>query len=166
MINPPVFLFRIGSFFHHNKLVFLGNIVSYINRIIFSVWLPSSAKIGLNFKLGYWGLGIVIHKNAEIGNNCLIAQNVTIGRNFGDLSVPIIGNDVYIGAGSVVFGEITIGENVIVGANSVINKNVPPNCTVVGNPFRIIDSNRILKYYEIDTFNKRNIIVKFNGNNC
>lgn len=121
-----------------------------MNRIIFGCWLPGSAKIGKNFKVGYWGMGVVIHSNCEIGDNCIVAQNVTIGRNFGDQNVPKIGNDVYIGTGSVVFGEISIGDNVIIGSNSVVNKNVPANSTVVGNPMRILKSNRTIKYYEID----------------
>jgi serine O-acetyltransferase len=112
--------------------------------------LPSSAIIGKNFKVGYWGLGIVIHSNSKIGNNCQINQNVTIGRNFGDKDVPIIGDNVYVGAGSVIFGEITIGNNVIIGANSVINKSIPSNSTAVGNPYRIIQENRKKKYYEFE----------------
>jgi len=145
-----MFLYRIGNFFYKNKLPFIGKIASLINRFIFSAWVPASAKIGKNVKLGYWGLGIVIHSNTEIGDNCLIGQNVTIGRNFGDNLVPKIGNNVYIGAGSVVFGEITIGDNVIVGSNSLVNKSIPSNSTVVGNPFKIIHSNRSEKFWEID----------------
>ena len=60
-----------------------------------------------------------------------------------EITKPItVGNDVYIGTGSVVFGEITIGDNVIIGSNSVVNKDVPSNCTVVGNPMKIIRENR------------------------
>ena len=95
-------------------------------------------------------MGTIIHKDAVLGDNCLIAQGVTIGRNFGDKKVPVIGDDVYIGAGSIVFGEITIGNNVIIGANSVVNKSIPDNCTVAGNPFRIIKENREKTYYEMD----------------
>lgn len=146
--------YRIGNFFYRKNFKFLANLISLINRFVFSCWLPSSANIGKNFKLGYGGLGVVIHNNTTIGDNCLIAQNVTIGRNFGNSKVPVIGNDVYIGAGSVVFGEITIGDNVIIGSNSVINKDIPSNCTVVGNPFKIIDSNRTVKFYELDNFLK------------
>ena len=113
------------------------------------MWLPSSASIGKNFTVGYWGLGVVIHSNTKIGHNVTIAQNVTIGRNFGDKNVPTIGNDVYVGAGSVIFGEITIGNNVIIGSNSLINKSISDNCTVVGNPFKIISSNRKERYYDI-----------------
>ena len=143
-------LYRLGNWFYNHSFSFIATFISYLNRFLFAVWLPSSAKIGKNFKIGYGGLGTVIHKNAIIGDNCLIAQNVTIGRNFKDKLVPVIGNDVYIGAGSVVFGEINIGDNVIIGANSLVNKSVPSNSTVVGNPMKIIERDRKLKYYELD----------------
>jgi serine O-acetyltransferase len=153
-MNPPIILYRIGNFFHRKRIPLMGKMMSYLNRLLFSIWLPSSAKIGKNFTVGYWGLGIVIHSNTVIGENCLVAQNVTIGRNFGDTLVPVIGDDVYIGAGTVIFGEITIGNNVIIGSNTLINKIIPDNCTVVGNPFKIIVSNRKEKYYEIDKISK------------
>ena len=143
-------IYRIGHWFHVNKMKPIGKMISYFNRLMFSVWLPSSSSVGKNFTLGYWGLGIVIHSNTKIGDNVTIAQNVTIGRNFGHKKVPVIGNDVYIGAGSVIFGEITIGNNVIVGSNTLVNKSIPDNCTVVGNPFKIISTDRKEKYYELD----------------
>lgn len=143
-------LYRIGRQFHVMNLKFIGKFFSLFNRFIFSSWVPSSADIGKNVKLGYWGLGIVIHDNCKIGDNCLIGQNVTIGRNLGDKKVPTIGNNVYIGAGSVIFGEIQIGDNVIIGSNSLINKNIPKDSTVVGNPFKIIESDREMKYWEYD----------------
>lgn len=142
--------YRLSNFFYKINLRFLGRIISLFTRLIFSTWIPGSATIGKNFTIGYGGLGVVIHSDTIIGNNCQVNQNVTIGRNFGDTKVPIIGNDVYIGAGSVVFGEITIGNNVIIGSNSLINKSVPDNCTVVGNPMKIIETNRVKKYYELD----------------
>lgn len=150
MSSPPVLVYRFGHWFYKIKLKPVGKFISLMNRLFFATWLPSSAKIGKNFTVGYQGLGIVIHSNTVIGDNVTIAQNVTIGRNFGDKLVPKIGNDVYIGAGSVVFGEITIGNNVIIGSNSVINKSIPDNSTAAGNPFRIIAENRQKKYYEID----------------
>ena len=149
-MNLPVLIYRIGHKLHSFGLVRTAKILSLLNRFFCSGWIPSSADIGKNLTLGYWGLGIVIHSKTKIGDNVTIAQNVTIGRNFGDTGVPIIGNDVYIGAGSVVFGEIIIGNNVIIGSNSLINKDIPDNCTVVGNPMKIILSNRKIKYYEID----------------
>lgn len=149
-MSIPVYIYRIGNKLHEKGFAKVAKVVSFMNRFLFSVWLPSSAQIGKHFTVGYWGLGIVIHSNTKIGNNVTVAQNVTIGRNFGDKGVPEIGDDVYIGAGSVVFGEIRIGNNVIIGSNSLINKSIPDNCTVVGNPMKIIKKDREKKYYEID----------------
>lgn len=76
----------------------------------------------------------------EIGDDFVVHQNVTIGRGkeVNGVSVPTIGNNVYVGANAVVIGGIKIGNNVIIGAGAVVNKDVPDNCTVVGNPMRII----------------------------
>ena len=148
--NAPLGLHRLSHWLYNNRLKPVSKLVDWTNRFLFGCWCPGSATIGKNCRLGYWGGATVIHSNAVIGDNCLISQGVTIGRNFGDTKVPVIGNDVYIGAGSVVFGEITIGNNVIIGANSVVNKSVPDNCTVAGNPFHILKENRFEKYYEID----------------
>ncbi|MEO6837530.1 MAG: hypothetical protein ABI185_04035 [Ginsengibacter sp.] len=150
MISPVIVIYRIGNLLYRSRIPVLPKFFSLLNRFLFSVWMPSSAKIGKKFKIGYWGLGVVIHSNTIIGDRVQICQNVTIGRNFGDKKVPIIGNDVYVGTGSVIFGEIEIGDNVIIGSNSLINKSVPSNCTAVGNPMKIIEQNRILKYYELD----------------
>lgn len=146
MEAPSVILYRIGNKFHRIGLSGIGKIITWINRFLFSAVIPSSASIGKNFKVGYWGLGTVIHFNAKIGDNCTIAQNVTIGRNIGDKNVPVIGNNVYIGTGSVVFGEITIGDNVLIGANSLVNKSVEGNKIVAGNPFKVIRENNITDY--------------------
>lgn len=149
-MQPQFILYRLGNALHRKGLGKVARFLDYINRIIYGCWLPSSSNIGSNAQLGYWGIGIVIHSNSVIGNNVTIGQNVTLGRNFGDVKVPVIGNDVYIGAGTVVFGEITVGDNVIIGSNSVINKSIPSNTTVAGNPFKILKENRMEKYYELD----------------
>jgi len=74
---------------------------------------------------------------ASIGSNFKVKQLVTIGKNV-DMKQPTIGNNVFIGAGAVVCGGITIGDNVQIGANAVVMKDVPSNCTVIGNPAIII----------------------------
>lgn len=73
----------------------------------------------------------------SIGHHFKVKQLVTIGKN-SDMKQPTIGNNVFIGAGAVVCGGITIGDNVQIGANAVVMKDVPSNCTVVGNPAIIV----------------------------
>ncbi|QFS43120.1 cysE, serine O-acetyltransferase [Nostoc sphaeroides CCNUC1] len=77
----------------------------------------------------------------SIGENCSISQQVTIGYNTKGL--PIIGNNVSIGAGAKVIGKVTIDDNVKVGANAVVVKNVPKNCVVVGVPAYIVKKNGV-----------------------
>ena len=142
MIAPPLMIYKISRFFYNHRMKIVGKFFSYLNRLCFKCWIPGTASIGKGTDVGYWGIGTIIHSNSVIGENCLIAQNVTIGKKLGDKGVPVLGNNVYVGTGSVVFGEITIGDNVIIGSNSVVCKDVPSNCTVVGNPMRIIKENR------------------------
>jgi len=100
------------------------------------------ADIPLNSQLG-GGLiiphpnGIVIHPDAVIGPNCLVFQQVTIGTG-SKAGVPRIGGHVDIGAGAKVLGGIIIGDNVKIGANSVVLSDIPDNCVAVGVPARII----------------------------
>ena len=141
MESPPILIYRVSNFFYRIKLRPISTLLNWTNRFLFATFIPGSAKIGKNFKVGYWGLGVVIHKNCKIGNDCTIGQNVTIGRNFGQKGVPKIGNSVYISTGSVIFGEINIGDNVIIGSNSLVNKSVPSNSIVGGNPLRVIKTN-------------------------
>lgn len=83
--------------------------------------------------------GIVISDQARIGKNCTIFQQVTIGvRNMEGGGAPTIGDNVLIGAGAKVLGEISVGSGAKIGANAVVLENVPEGATVVGNPGRII----------------------------
>jgi len=112
--------------------------ISWANRFLFAAWIPSSARIGRNFKAGYWGLGIVIHSRSQIGDNCTVAQNVTLGRKEGEEGVPVIGDGVYIGAGASLLGGINIGDDSVIGANSVVVHDVPAKSVVAGIPARVI----------------------------
>lgn len=76
----------------------------------------------------------------SIGSHFKAKHLVTVGKN-NDMKLPTIGNNVFIGAGAVVCGGITIGDNVQIGANAVVMKNVPSNCTVIGNPAIIVRKN-------------------------
>lgn len=83
--------------------------------------------------------GIVIHRDVVIGPDCMIMQQVTIGQT-ADLRVPVIGANVYIGAGAKILGPIDIGDSVRIGANAVVLDNLPAHCTAVGIPARIVRS--------------------------
>ena len=120
-------------------------------RVMFSCEIPSSVKLGDNVELVHNGLGVVMHNNTVIGNNCKIYQNVTLGGNgkiIGGkttLGGPTIEDDCAIFCGACVLGPITIGRGTYVGANAVVTRDVPPNSLVYGNPMVITD-----RKYDID----------------
>ena len=89
---------------------------------------------GLVFQHGY----STIVNVENMGRDCQIWQNVTLGKDKPGGGKPVIGNNVKIFAGAVVVGDIIVGDNVIIGANAVVTKTVPDNCTVVGIPARIV----------------------------
>jgi serine O-acetyltransferase len=111
-------------------------------EILTGISIPYSASIGSGLYIGHFG-NIIIHASAVIGDNCNISQGVTIGvsgrqENRG---VPIIGNNVYIGANSTIAGKISVGDNVVIGANSFVNRDVQPGITVLGVPAKKISDN-------------------------
>ena len=94
--------------------------------------IPLEARIGKGLRLPHL-LGIVISGNAIIGENCTIMHQVTIGVDgFKSDLAPKIGDNVFIGAGAKIIGNVSIGNNVVVGANSVVSKSIPDGMTVVG----------------------------------
>lgn len=114
--------------------------VSYftISKLLFNCEILAKANIGKNLQLPHHGNGVIID-NATIGDNVIIRPQVIIGKTIkGGSKAPTIGNNVDIGVGAKVLGNITIGDNVMIGANAVILKDVPSNCTVVGIPGKIV----------------------------
>ena len=97
------------------------------------------AKIGENFFIDH-GTGVVIGETAEIGDNVFLYHGVTLGGTGKDVGKrhPTIGNNVMIGAESVVLGPVKIGDNSVIGAKTVVMDDVPDNTTVVGAPMRIV----------------------------
>ncbi len=138
MESPPLLIYRLGNWLHLRGFVRLGVMATRVNRLLFGCWIPSSAKIGRGVKLGYWALGIVLHSATEIGPDCWIMQNVTIGRNPGDKGVPRLGRNVMVGTGAVVVGSVVVGDNAMIGANSVVLHDVLSGTLVAGAPARLI----------------------------
>lgn len=97
------------------------------------------AVIGKNFFIDH-GSGVVIGETTEIGDNCTIYQGVTLGGTGKETGKrhPTLGNNVMVGAGARVLGPFKVGDNSKIAANAVVLSEVPPNCTAVGVPARIV----------------------------
>ena len=141
----PIFIQRIS--YRLRFIPFIPKLITYFIRFFFSCYIPYRLKLGKEFKLGYGGLGVVIHERTIMGNDVHIDQNVTIGGTSKKYNVPVLGNHIYIGAGAKVLGPITIGNNVVIGANSVVTKNIPSGSLVVGVPGKIIKTGILKKSY-------------------
>lgn len=100
------------------------------------------AKIGKGLFIDH-GSGVVIGETTEIGDNCTIYQNVTLGGTGKDTGKrhPTLGNNVMVGAGARVLGPFKVGDNSKIAANAVVLSEVPPNCTAVGVPARVVRRN-------------------------
>lgn len=130
--------YRLANFLYRHHCPLLPKLIYYLQYMLFNCSVPASCKIGKKTKFGYGGIGIVIHARAEIGDNCIIGVNTTIGGRSGHYEVPKIGNNVSISAGSRILGPIKIGNNAIIGANAVVIHDVPDNAVVAGVPAKII----------------------------
>ncbi len=118
---------------------FIPRYISYLTRIITGIEIHPKARIGRRFFIDH-GEGVVIGETTIIGDDVLIYQQVTLGGTGNEHGKrhPTIGNNVIIGAGAKILGNITIGDNTRVGAGSVVVDDVPEHCTVVGVPGRVV----------------------------
>lgn len=142
-----LFLFRLVSLINRSvitKIVFIFYLAFYHYFVewVLGIELPRKLKIGKGLSL-FHGQALVINQGVIIGNNCTLRNSTTIGHKKqadGTFSrCPRIGNHVDIGANVVIIGDIEIGDNVIIGAGTVVTKSIPANSVVVGNPARILD---------------------------
>lgn len=102
------------------------------------IQIPSATKIGPGLKIAHWGT-IVVNPGASIGRNFGIAHGCLIGNSQGKKKgVPTIGNNVSMGANSMVLGGVKIGDDVLIAPGAFVNFDVPENSIVIGNPGRII----------------------------
>lgn len=138
MLNA-MFFYRQARWLYLHRIPFLPKLLELLIFLMYNSKVPYQAEIGKGTILGYGGIGVVIHQKAKIGSQCVIAQQVTIGGgNPNYPGMPVVGNNVYMSKGAIIFGGITIGNNVTIGANAVVNKPVPDNAVVAGVPARIL----------------------------
>ena len=149
-----LYTFRIGTFLKSHKYLL---IIPYAIICLWHRWncyktgvqLGFGTKIGAGMTIAHYG-NIIINDSAEIGQNCLIFQGVTIGSKRGPKGgTPTIGNNVVLFSGCKILGGVKLGNNVVVGANAVVLKDVPDNAVVVGVPAKIVsyNANDTIKYY-------------------
>lgn len=140
-------VYHLGNFIYTNvRIPILRQLLLMVYRVLDLLFVrvfancefPYPSKIGKRLCLPHGGNGIIISSKAEIGDDVIIYQQVTIGTRETGGKAPVIGNNVFIGAGAKILGEIKIGDGSKIGANAVVLKDVPPNATAVGVPARII----------------------------
>jgi serine O-acetyltransferase len=150
-----IWAYRLSHKLHAGGLFFLARFVSQAAKFFTGVEIHPGARIGRRFFIDH-GMGIIIGETTEIGDDCLLYQGVTLGgtgKEHGKRH-PTLGNRVVVGAGAKILGAVTIGDDVRVGANSVVLHPVPANSTVVGIPGRVVrrrlhDDNNALAHADL-----------------
>jgi serine O-acetyltransferase len=130
---------RFAHWLYRLGIPFLPRLISHLARFITGVEIHPGAKIGKGVFIDH-AMGVVIGETAIVGDDCLIYQDVTLGgtgKQSGKRH-PTLGQNVVVGAGAKVLGNLQIGNNVRIGAGSVVLRDVPSDCTVVGVPGRIV----------------------------
>ena len=137
-----ILMYRIAHFFWKIGMPFAPRYLSEIARELTGIEIHPGAEIGKDFFIDHGG-GVVIGETAIIGDNVTIYQGVVLGGTLSDpvKRHPTLGNNVVVGTGAKLLGPINIGDNVKIGANSVVVSDVPLNSVVVGVPGKIIARN-------------------------
>ena len=131
--------YRRAHWFYERGHFFIARWISQRSRHKTGIEIHPGAKIGKGLFIDH-GAGVVIGETTEIGDNCTLYQNVTLGGTGKDVGKrhPTLGNNVLVGSGARVLGPFKIGDNSKIAANAVVLEEVPPNCTAVGVPARVV----------------------------
>jgi serine O-acetyltransferase len=134
-----ILLHRLAHKFYRRRLTFLARLISQLGRTLTGIEIHPGATIGRRFFIDH-GMGVVIGETAEVGDDVLLYQGVTLGGTGKEKGKrhPTLGNHVVVGTGAKVLGNILIGDHVKIGAGSVVVHPVPDHSTVVGIPGRVV----------------------------
>ena len=132
-------LHRVAHWLWKRDVPVLPRVISHFSRFLTGIEIHPGARIGSYFFIDH-GMGVVIGETTVIGNNVTLFQGVTLGGTGKEKGKrhPTLGNNIVVGVGAKVLGNIVIGDNVKIGANSVVLESVPADSTVVGVPGRIV----------------------------
>lgn len=131
-----------SHFLYKKKLFFLARLISQLARFFTGIEIHPGATLGAGILIDH-GMGVVIGETAQIGNRVTIYHGTTLGgtgKDKGRKRHPTVGDNVVIGAGAKVLGNINIGSNSKIGSNSVVINDVPEGATVVGIPGKVVKS--------------------------
>lgn len=134
-----VWWYRINHWFWNHGMFFLGRFFSQVARLLTGIEIHPGAKIGRRLFIDH-GMGVVIGETSIVGDDVTLYQGVTLGgtgKEHGKRH-PTLEDNVVVGGGAKILGNITIGNNSRIGAGSVVLRNVPDNSTVVGVPGHIV----------------------------
>ena len=134
---------RVAHFLWKHKMQLLGRVMSHTARFVTGVEIHPGAIIGRRFFIDH-GMGVVIGETSEIGDDVLLYQGVVLGGTTHEKKKrhPTIGNNVVVGAGAILLGDIVIGDEARVGAGSVVVTSLEPRTTAVGVPARVVRRGR------------------------
>lgn len=113
-----------------------------LTEFLLGIELRPKTKVGPGLSI-YHGFGLVVNDHCEFGSRVKLRNGVTIGNREEGGLVPSIGDDVEIGAGAIILGDISIGDRARIGAGAVVLRSVPSGVTVVGNPARPVSGNKV-----------------------
>ena len=137
-----VAMYRVAHWLYLKNFKFIARVISQTARFLTGIEIHPGAKIGKGLLIDH-GAGVVIGETAEIGDNCLLYQGCTLGGTGKDQGKrhPTLGNNVMVGCGAKVLGPFKVGDNSKIAANAVVLESVPPNCTAVGVPAKVVKQN-------------------------
>ena len=132
-------LLHISQWCYKNNFKFISSFFDRLMHVIFAADIPGCADIHSTVSFSHGAHGVIINKNAKIGEKCIIGAKVTLGNAFPHGGAPQLGKHVYVGVGAFLGGEISIADYVVVGANSVLTKDVLESGVIVaGVPAKVI----------------------------
>ncbi|MBR1763959.1 MAG: serine O-acetyltransferase [Ruminococcus sp.] len=137
-----VMMYRVAHWFYVKGHTVIARVISQAARGMTGIEIHPGAKIGKGLLIDH-GSGVVVGETAEIGDYCLLYQGCTLGGTGKDQGKrhPTLGNNVMVGCGAKILGPFKVGDGAKIAANAVVLKEVPPNCTAVGVPARIVRRN-------------------------
>lgn len=143
-MNSPEILWAMSRALYVKNWRGSARIVKMLNYVIHKALLPFEAQVGKNIKLDHYALGVVVHPQVELGDDCRIYHHVTLASEswIGSEHKIVVGDRVVIGAHTVVVARsnrtLRIGDDAVIGAGSVVTKDVPAREVWAGNPARKI----------------------------